>query len=85
MNNHFCKYPLWEVSQTLAAVAQGREPAELVITHARLVNVCTHEILEDCSVAVARDASPLWETQAIVSARIPKWWTPRDSTLRRAF
>ncbi len=24
MHNHFCKRPLWEVTQTLAAVAQGR-------------------------------------------------------------
>lgn len=52
MKNHFCKYPLWKVSQTLAAVAQGRTPAELVVIHANLVNVCTHEILENCSVAV---------------------------------
>lgn len=53
MKNHFCKYPLWKVSQTLAAVAQGQTPAELVVIHASLVNVCTHEILENCSVAVA--------------------------------
>ena len=24
MLNHFCKKPLWECTQTLAAVAQGR-------------------------------------------------------------
>ena len=26
MLNHFCKKPLWECTQTLAAVAQGRTP-----------------------------------------------------------
>ncbi len=52
MINHFCKKPLWEVSRRLAAVASGKEAAELVITHANLVNVCTREILEDVSVAV---------------------------------
>ena len=52
MINTFCKKPLWEVSQTLAAVAGGQIPADFVITNARLVNVCTHEILEDISVAV---------------------------------
>ena len=53
MINTFCKKPLWEVSQTLSAVAGGAVPAELVITNARLVNVCTHEIQENISVAVA--------------------------------
>ena len=53
MINTFCRKPLWETSRTLAAVAQGKIPADLVITHARLVNVCTHEIQEDVSVAVA--------------------------------
>lgn len=53
MINTFCKKPLWEVSQTLAAVAGGQIPADFVITNARLVNVCTHEILEDISVAVS--------------------------------
>ncbi len=53
MINTFCKKPLWEVSQTLAAVAGGSVPADMVITHARLVNVCTHEIQEDISVAVS--------------------------------
>ena len=53
MINTFCKKPLWEVSQTLAAVAGGSVPAETVITNARLVNVCTHEIQEDISVAIA--------------------------------
>ncbi len=53
MINRFCKKPLWEVSRRLAAVASGEEAAELVIVHANLVNVCTREILEDISVAVA--------------------------------
>lgn len=53
MINTFCKKPLWEVSQTLAAVAGGTVPAELVITHANLINVCTHEIQEDTSVAIS--------------------------------
>ena len=54
MINHFCKYPLYEVSRTLAAVAMGTQKADTVITHARLVNVCTHEINEDISVAIAK-------------------------------
>ena len=53
MQNHFCKTPLWEAGRTLAAVAGGRRPAELVILRARLVNVCTAEIEEDVGVAVA--------------------------------
>lgn len=53
MINTFCKKPLWEVSQTLAAVAGGAVPAELVVTHANLINVCTHEIQENISVAVS--------------------------------
>ncbi len=53
MINTFCKKPLWEVSRTLAAVAGGSVPADTVITGARLVNVCTHEIQEDISVAVS--------------------------------
>ena len=54
MINTFCKKPLWECSQTLAGVAQGREAADLVITHAKLVNVCTAEIQEDIDVAIAQ-------------------------------
>ena len=53
MINHFCKKPLWECSQTLAAVAQGRQPADLVIKGAKLVNVCTAEIQEDVDIAIA--------------------------------
>lgn len=46
MINNFSKYPLYEVSKDLADVAMGRKEADLVITNATLVNVCTHEILE---------------------------------------
>ena len=53
MINTFCKKPLWECTKTLAAVAQGREPAETVIRHAKLVNVCTAEIQDDIDVAIA--------------------------------
>ena len=53
MINKFCKKPLWECTMKLAAVATGAEKADLVITNAKLVNVCTHEILENISVAVA--------------------------------
>lgn len=52
MVNHFCKTPLWQASQTLAAVAAGKEKAETVLIHAQLVNVCTGEILPDTGVAI---------------------------------
>ena len=53
MLNEFCKKPLWQSSRTLADVAMGRRPADLVIKGATLVNVCTKELLEDIDVAVA--------------------------------
>ena len=53
MINAFCRKPLWECTKTLADVAQGRTPADTVITHAKLVNVCTAEIQEDVDVAIA--------------------------------
>ena len=53
MLNSFCKVPLWEVTKTLAAVAQGKQPAETVIKNARLVNVCTREIQDGVDVAIA--------------------------------
>lgn len=53
MINTFCKKPLWECSQTLSAVAQGREPADLVIKGAKLVNVCTAEIRQNIDVAIS--------------------------------
>ena len=53
MINKFCKTPLWECTMQLSKVATGAEKADLVITNARLVNVCTHEIMEGISVAIA--------------------------------
>ncbi|MBE5753523.1 MAG: adenine deaminase, partial [Clostridiales bacterium] len=53
MINKFCKIPLWECSQELVKVATGVKKADLVIKNAKLVNVCTHEILDGISVAVA--------------------------------
>lgn len=54
MINKFCKFPLWECSKTLVKVAAGVEKADLVIKDAKLVNVCTREILEHVDVAVAK-------------------------------
>ncbi len=53
MLNHFCKKPLWEVSQTLSAVAGGIKPADTVIRNGKLVNVCTAEILEGLDIAIS--------------------------------
>ena len=53
MINKFCKKPLWECSARLSRVATGAEAADLVIKNARLINVCTHEILDNISVAIA--------------------------------
>ena len=53
MRNRFCKSPLWECSEELIQVAQGERPAELVIRHANLVSVTTHEILPDTDIAVS--------------------------------
>jgi len=53
MINKFCASPLWESSKTLSAVAQGIKPAETVITNAKLINVCTGEILPNTDVAIA--------------------------------
>ncbi len=53
MINKFCKKPLWECTMRLSKVATGEEKADLVITNARLINVCTHEIMDDISVAIA--------------------------------
>ncbi len=53
MLNNFCKTPLWECNTQLVEVAQGKRPAELVIRHANLVSVTTHEILEDTDIAIA--------------------------------
>ncbi len=53
MLNHFCSKPLWECTQTLAAVAQGARPADVVIKGADLVNVCTAEVQPGTDVAIA--------------------------------
>ncbi|MDY3900909.1 MAG: adenine deaminase [Atopobiaceae bacterium] len=53
MTNTFCRQPLWECNDRLVRVAQGQEPADLVIRHASLVSVPTHEILPDTDIAVA--------------------------------
>ena len=53
MRNNFCKTPLWECNDELVRVAQGEKPAELVIRHASLVSVATHEVLPDVDIAVA--------------------------------
>ncbi|QNK40680.1 adenine deaminase [Caproicibacter fermentans] len=53
MINHFCSSPLWESSKTLAAAAQGNEPAQTVILNARLINVCTGEILPHTDIAIS--------------------------------
>lgn len=53
MQNKFCKVPLTECTRTLADVAMGRKPADLVIRGAKLVNVCTRELLDGYDVAVA--------------------------------
>ena len=53
MINKFCKKPIWDCTITLAKVATGAQKADLVVKNARLINVCTREILENVSVAVA--------------------------------
>ncbi|MFO7850334.1 MAG: adenine deaminase [Spirochaetia bacterium] len=45
---------LAEVTRTLAAVAMGRESAEVVIKGGKLVNVNTHEIIPDTDVAISQ-------------------------------
>lgn len=53
MVNNFCKTPLWECNGELVRVAQGQQPADLVIRHANLVSVTTHEVLPDADIAVS--------------------------------
>ena len=53
MHNHFCKHPLWEVTQTLAAVAQGHQPADTGIRGGTRVNVCAAERQENIDIAIA--------------------------------
>lgn len=52
MINKFCKKPLEECTTTLVKVASGMISADLVITNAKLINVCTKEIQENIDVAV---------------------------------
>ena len=52
MINKFCKKPLWECTIKLAQVATGAQKADCVIKNARLINVCTHEIMDNISVAI---------------------------------
>lgn len=52
MYNKFCKKQLWECSKNLSAVAMGFMPAETVILNAKLINVCTKEIIENTDVAI---------------------------------
>ena len=47
MFNKFNIKPLWEVSKILSAVAQGFKSADMVITNAKLINVCTREVIEN--------------------------------------
>ncbi|MDD6301878.1 MAG: adenine deaminase [Bacillales bacterium] len=54
MINKFNKAPLWEVSKDLASVAMGRKNAEIVIKNAKIINVCTREILEGRDVAIIK-------------------------------
>ena len=53
MLNKFCRVPLTACTRTLADVAMGRKPADLVIRGAKLVNVCTKELLDGYDVAVS--------------------------------
>ena len=52
MYNKFCKKQLWECSKELSAVAMGTIPAQTVIKGAKLINVCTKEILDNTDVAI---------------------------------
>ena len=59
MINTFCKKPLWEVSQTLAAVAGGAVPAELVVTHANLINAVLKKIAGSLNIKNHEDAKTI--------------------------
>lgn len=52
MINKFCKKQLFECSKQLSAVAMGTLPAETVIKNAKLINVCTKEIIDNVDVAI---------------------------------
>lgn len=53
MFNKFNIKPLWEVSKKLSAVAQGLQLADMVITNAKLINVCTAEVIENIDVVIS--------------------------------
>lgn len=53
MINKFCTTPLWECSATLSRVASGAQSADTVIKNAKLINVCTAEIMEGVDVAIS--------------------------------
>lgn len=53
----YCCYKqneLWEVTKDLTAVAMGAKSADTVIKNAKLINVCTGEVLENTDVAIAK-------------------------------
>ncbi|MBR7142813.1 MAG: adenine deaminase [Clostridia bacterium] len=52
MYNKFCKKQLWECSKELTSVALGKLPAQVVITNARVIHVCTKEITEPTGIAI---------------------------------
>ncbi len=52
MINQFCSKPLWECSLDLVNVAQGNMKASLVIKNAKLINVCTKEIIDNSCISV---------------------------------
>ena len=52
MYNKFCKKQLWECSRELTAVALGNLEAETVIKNAKLINVCTKEVMDHTDVAI---------------------------------
>ena len=76
MVNEYCRVPQWEATRTLAAVAQGLEKAELVVRDAKLVNVCTGEVLPHTDVAVAAGRIAYVGARSTASGR-----TPRSSRL----
>lgn len=53
MFNKFNVPPLYESSKKLSAIAQGFLPADTVIVNARLINVCTKEIIPNTDVAIS--------------------------------
>lgn len=52
MFNMFKDTPLSDVSKNLSAVAMGLQQADTVITNAKLINVCTKEIIPNIDVAI---------------------------------